>query len=161
MARWTKTNNPHTWGKRKMARRRTTTRSRAIVVRAPSKPQIIRVSAPRAPKHHRRRRHHAGGGGFGGGGLTRLGSIALGGAAYGFIEKMLPPTLTLPVIGRAGTIAILAHAMRGKLPFAAEVSNAAAVLAGYQLGSTGKISGDDEMHGDIARQISGAVAAQV
>ena len=144
-----------------MAKRRTSTATpRAIVVRAPSKPQVIKVSAPRAvaakPRHRRRASGASGGGGHS---LTRLGAVAMGGAAYGFVEKMLPPTLTLPIIGRAGTIAIVTHYLGRGMPLVRDISLAAAVIAGYQLGSTGKIAGGD-VEGAIVPQISG-IASQV
>ena len=141
-----------------MARRRTATRSRAIVLRAPSAPNVIRVSAPRPAKRHHRRRHHGGGGGSG---INALMSIALGGAAYGFIEKSFGASIpTIPILGRAGTIAIGMHFLnkgRGS-GLIRDIGIAAAVIAGYQLGATGKISG--EFDGDIASQVSG-IAAQV
>lgn len=141
-----------------MARRRTATRSRAIVLRAPSAPNVIRVSAPRPAKRHHRRRHHGGGGS----GINALMSIALGGAAYGFIEKSFGASIpTIPILGRAGTIAIGMHFLnkgRGS-GLIRDIGIAAAVIAGYQLGATGKISGDD-MSGDLASQVSG-IAAQV
>lgn len=157
MAKWTKSNNPHTWS-RKMARRRTATRSRAIVLRAPSAPNVIRVSAPRPAKRHHRRRH---GGGGGHSGVNALMSIALGGAAYGFIEKSFGASIpTIPILGRAGTIAIGMHFLnkgRGS-GLIRDIGIAAAVIAGYQLGSLGKISGD--IDGDLAPQVGG-IAAQV
>jgi hypothetical protein len=89
-------------------------------------------------------------------------SIALGGAAYGFIEKSFGASIpTIPILGRAGTIAIGMHFLnkgRGS-GLIRDIGIAAAVIAGYQLGSTGKIAGDD-VSGDIASQVSG-IAAQV
>ncbi len=96
-------------------------------------------------------------------GLTkeRLFSLALGGAAYGFIEKSFGPQLpTLPIVGRAGTITIGAYMFakgRGG-GIVADIARAGAVISGYQIGSTGKISGD--MDGPVVPQISG-IAAQV
>ncbi len=83
-------------------------------------------------------------------------SMALGGAIYGYIESHFGASLpTLPVVGRAGTIAVGAFLIgRNKGGVFADVAKAAAVIAGYQLGGTGKISGD------IVPQISG-IAAQV
>ncbi len=157
MAKWTKHNNPHTWSGRKMAK--TATRTQIIRYAPPrtSAPIVIRTrSAPAKKKHHRR--HH--GGGSGGVTQQRLINVAIGGAAYGFIEKMLPPTMTLPVVGRAGTIAIGAFYMgKGKAGIVSDVALAAAVIAGYQLGSTGKVSGAEVM-GEVTPQMGG-IAAQV
>lgn len=90
-----------------------------------------------------------------------LGS-ALGGAALGFIEKSFPNLPTVPVIGRKGTIAIGAYLLskRGGLggSLLRDVAIAAAVLAGYELGKEGHISG--EVMGDLAPQVSG-VASQI
>lgn len=141
--------------------RRSYARSRAVVLRAPSAPNIIRVSAPRAAhkKHHRR---HGGGNA-----LTsqRLISLALGGAVFGFVEKSFGASLpTLPLIGRAGTITLAAYYFskgRGGGGILADVARAGAVLSGYQIGKEGKISGiDGDIDGDLARQVSG-IAAQV
>src|SRR5215510_14673028 len=99
MAKWTKRNNPHTWGRKKgaMAKARTS----IIRYSAPRVAQpIIRVSAPRAPK----KKHHRSHGGGDSLSQKRLVSLALGGAAFGFIEKSFGAQLpTLPIIGRAGT----------------------------------------------------------
>jgi len=158
MAKWTKRNNPHTWSGG-MAKRKTSTRT---VVRyaqpRTAKPIVIRTtSAPTHKKHHG---GHKKGGGSGGVTQQRLINVAIGGAAYGFIEKMLPPTMTLPVVGRAGTIAIGAFYMgKGRAGIISDVALAAAVIAGYQLGSTGKVSGAEVM-GEVTSQFGG-LAAQV
>jgi hypothetical protein len=71
-------------------------------------------------------------------------SGALVGWAYkaGLVEK-LP---SLPMIGRTGTLAILAHvySRHGGGEIARRVATVAAVIAGYQLGREGTISGDDD-----------------
>jgi len=112
------------------------------------------VQAPRAPKakrHHRRRAHHAVLN------SSSMQSFAIGGFLYGIIEKNFAAQLpTLPLIGRAGSIAIAAYLMgkgRGG-GIIADVGKAAAVIAGYQFGTTGKINGL------IPPQVQG-VAAQV
>jgi hypothetical protein len=134
--------------------------TRAISVYRPPAP-IIRVSAPRAAKakkHHRRRSGHA----VGLDQKTMLG-LALGGAALGFIEKTFPNLPTVPLIGRKGTIAIGAYILHRRGTgggILRDVALAAAVMAGYELGKDGKISGDD-VDGDIARQVSGHIAQQV
>lgn len=84
----------------------------------------------------------------------------IGGAAYGFIEKQWGAKIpTVPILGRAGTVAIACHFARKQggmfsSQLVRDIGMAAAVIAGYQLGSTGKISGDD-VDGDdmIASQI--------
>lgn len=118
---------------------------------------IIRVSAPRAakPKKHHRRRSSAGSHELSQ--KTMLGS-AIGGAALGFIEKSFPNLPTVPLIGRKGTIALAAYVLHRRGTgggILRDVAIAAAVLAGYELGKDGRISGD------IADQVSGNIAAQV
>lgn len=70
--------------------------------------------------------------------------VALGGAAFGLLEKLGPSIPTIPVVGRAGTVAIAAYFFGGKKPgLARDICLAATVLASYQLLKDGKISGDD------------------
>jgi len=123
-------------------------RSAPYVVRAPA-PIVVRTTSS-APVKHRRRRHSSGGsvGGFGGG-LASKENIALGmGAlALGFIDKNqdkfhIP---TVPLIGRKGSIAVISH-FAGRhlhMPILNKISKAAIVLALYELGHDGKISGVD------------------
>lgn len=136
-----------------MAKKKTTT---AIVRQVPVFRQaapIINVRAPAAPKakkHHRRK--------AGGQALTQetMTKHAVGGFAYGMIEKYAGPSIpTLPLVGRAGAIAIGAYMFaKGRGGIVADVARAAAVIAGYQLGSSGKIAGN------LAPQVHG-IAAQV
>jgi len=156
MAKWTKRNNPHTWGK-KMAR----TRTSVVRYTAPrtARPIVIRTSGGTSRKR-RHRTHHRGDGVLS---QQRLISLALGGAAFGFIEKSFGANLpTLPIIGRAGTITLVAYYFsKGRAGgILKDVARAGAVLAGYQIGTTGKIAGEDVLAGDIAPQV-GAIAAQV
>lgn len=148
-------------------RRKTTT-----VVRASTAVPTVRIQTTAAP--HRRgppryasvkvkkggkRRGRGGGGGLS---LQMLGGTALGGAALGFIEKQWPNAPTLPIIGRAGTIALAAYYFGGKQKpgLMRDIALSGAAVAGYELGKTGKIAGEDVL-GDLAPQVGGAVAAQV
>src|SRR6266851_9381959 len=144
MAKWTKRNNPHTWGKKKGG---SVARTKTQIIRyAPPRTvaPIIRVSAPRGPSHKKKHHHRS----KGGGALTkeRLFALALGGAAFGFIEKSFGAQLpTLPLIGRAGTITIGAYMLskgRGG-GIVADIARAGSVIAGYQIGTTGKIAGEE------------------
>lgn len=148
------------------AKRKTTT-----VVRASTAVPTVRIQTTSAPRRHSAPRAIAktkgrkGGRRKGGGGglsLQMLGGTALGGAALGFIEKQWPNAPTLPIIGRAGTIALAAYYFGGKQKpgLMRDIALSGAAVAGYELGKTGKISGDD-VNGDIAPQVGGAVAAQV
>ncbi len=119
---------------------------------------IIRVSAPRAApkkKHHRKKGHS--------GSVTQQGlvSLALGGAIFGFLEKSFGAQIpTIPVIGRAGTITVAAYFFsKGRGGVIADIARAGAVLSGYQVGTTGKISGEG-IEGEVVRQMGG-IAAQV
>jgi len=144
-----------------MAKRRTRRRapSASIVrtVRAPA--QVIRVSAPRSsPVRHRRRKSSGGGGGGSALSVQRLMAMGLGGMALGFIEKAIPQLPTIPILGRKGTIAVGAYYLSkgGHGPsILRDVAIVAAGLAGYELGTTGKISGDvpDQVHGGVAAQV--------
>lgn len=82
----------------------------------------------------------------------------IGGAVLGFVDKTFPGLPTVPIIGKAGTIALAAYMLsrRGGMGggILRDVAMAAAAVAGYQLGSEGKI------HGDLAPQVSG-IASQV
>lgn len=136
-----------------MAKTRRTATSTQIIRAFPIPRQqapIIKVSAPRAiatrKKTHRRR--SSVGGAMSGKSLI---ATAIGGAAFGFIEKSFPQLPTLPLVGRAGTIAIAAYFLskRGGLGggIVRDIANAGAAIAGYQLGKTGTIAGD--VMGDV------------
>jgi hypothetical protein len=145
-----------------MAKRKTATQSRAIVVRERSPAPIIKVSAPRAApvKKGKRRRSHGGGhsrsigSATGAMSATKSGSLALGGFIYGYIEKNVPQVPTLPLIGKSGAIALIAYFMGGKNPgIIADIGNAASVIAGYSFGSTGRVSGLAPGVGGVAAQL--------
>lgn len=127
-----------------------TTIVRTIPASVPRGPApIIKVSAPRAaPKKAKRRRSSSGGGTIGG--AKSIIGAGIGGLGLGLIEKYFPNLPTVPVLGRAGTIAIGAYFLsrRGGIggvggPIMRDIAVAGAVLAGYQLGKQGKIEGDD------------------
>jgi len=88
---------------------------------------------------------------------------AIGGAVLGFIEKQFPTLPTVPLLGRAGTIALGAHFLskqgRRSSGIFRDVALAGAAIAGYQLGKEGKVSGED-VSGELAEQVRG-IAAQV
>ncbi len=92
-------------------------------------------------------------------GKTIIGA-AIGGAALGFLEKSFPNLPTVPVLGRAGTIAVGAYFLsrRGGMggTIMRDVALAGAVLAGYQLGKVGKIEGEYGGYDDVS-----GLAAQV
>jgi len=77
---------------------------------------------------------------------------AMGGALFGFAVKSgyVAKLPAIPVIGRTGTAAILLHyfSKHGGGQLAGKAAMAAAVLAGYQLGHEGAVTGMDTM-GDM------------
>lgn len=92
-----------------------------------------------------------------------MAATAFGGFALGFINKSFPSLPTLPIIGRSGSIALMAwfaakHVGGGTSGLLRDVAMAGAAVAGFEMGTTGKVSGD--IDGDIAPQVSG-IAAQV
>lgn len=90
-------------------------------------------------------------------------AVGIGGLILGFIEKQFPTLPTIPILGRAGTIAVGAHFLSKQggqsSGLLRDVALAGAAIAGYQLGTTGKVSGDD-VSGDLADQVHG-IASQV
>lgn len=74
--------------------------------------------------------------------------LAMGGFALGFIDKpgTLPANIpTIPILGKAGTIAVVAHFLggKGRPGIVTDIRNAAAVVAAYEFGLKGSVSGDD------------------
>lgn len=129
-----------------MAKRRTKTRTvyRSSPRRAAA-PIVIRTSS--APVKHKKKRRHSGGGGGGGESLTSRENMALatGALALGFIDRQGVKIPTVPILGRAGTIAV-GGILLGKqmhLPIATKIGKAALVIALYELGKEGKVSGVD------------------
>jgi hypothetical protein len=114
------------------------------------------VSAPRAPSHRKKKGHrrHSNGGSLN---QQTMINHGLGGVVYGFIEKNFGKQLpTLPVVGRAGSIALAAYMLakgRSSSGIVGDVARAAAVIAGYQLGTTGSISGPVPQVSGIAAQV--------
>jgi hypothetical protein len=96
---------------------------------------------------HKKKRRHSGGGGGGGESLTSRENMALatGALALGFIDRQGVKIPTVPILGRAGTIAV-GGILLGKqmhLPIATKIGKAALVIALYELGKEGKVSGVD------------------
>lgn len=139
-------------------RRRTAQKTKIIRVGAPRQASpIIRVQAPRAPaRRHKRRVHHrrSGGGGIGGGIISNdQVQMAIGGALYGFAVKSgwIGKLPAIPVVGRTGTAALLLGywGRHGGGEHVRNAARAAAAIAGYQLGSTGAITGDATTPGAV------------
>lgn len=142
-----------------MAKRRKTATRTVVVAPAPRQAApIIKVSAPRAAPIKRRKRHSGGKrtGGARGADTKEFIGVGIGGAAVGFVEKTWGANIpTVPILGRMGTVALGCYIARrqgfgGNL--VRDMGIAAAAIAGYQLGLTGKISGED-VEGALAEQI--------
>lgn len=109
----------------------------------PAAPIIIRqrTGGGSHKKKHRRRR----GGGGDSSSLTSKENLALVAAAFllGYIDKQGVKVPTIPILGRAGSIAVgLFFAGRQfHSPLMIKGAKAAAVIAGYELGNKGQVSG--------------------
>lgn len=113
-----------------------TSRTRVQIVKVP---KVVKVPAVSRKRGGRRRSRS---GGSGKNALKNdLMRMAVGGFAYGFIDKQFPNLPRLPYIGKSGTIAIAAYFLGDKHPIVQDVGRAAAVIAGYTLGKDGAISG--------------------
>ncbi len=127
-----------------MARSKARSQTRTEIVRyQPPRqaPIVVNVPRPRAmaaptPKKHHRRR-----GGGGGGKDTVFHHIAAG-AALGFLDNANFAIPTLPVLGKAGTLAVICHFMKGRSPWFAAGEKTFAAIATYELVKDGSISGD-------------------
>lgn len=132
-----------------MPRRRKS--SKAIVVRpsfggfrAPSPIVVTRTRTVHAKPKKKPRRHSSGGGGIAGG-LTSRHELVLDGAAYvlGYADKQGVKVPTVPVLGRAGSIALGLY-LAGKFmrsPMLLAGARAARTIALYELGNKGQVSG--------------------
>lgn len=130
----------------------TTALVRALAPRKTSGPIVVRVPSPRSPakskgkgkaKHHRQPNLQA-----------RMLAHAVGGAILGFIDKSFPNLPTVPLLGRAGSIAALAYFFGAKHKIAQDVALAGSSVAGYELGKEGKISGVVGGHRTVGEQLS-------
>lgn len=116
--------------------------SSVVVVPSPA-PMTRRRSRGGGVRRRRssgRRRGRIGGGSSSG--LNQMVGHAVGGFAVGFLEKSFPNLPSLPIIGKKGAIAIGAYMLRSQSPLLLDVAKAAAAISGYQLGSTGSVTGD-------------------
>jgi hypothetical protein len=109
----------------------------------PAAPIVIRQTTTPKVKHRRRRS----GGGGDSSSLTSKENMALaaGALVLGFIDRQKIAIPTIPILGRAGSLAV-GGLMVGKhmhLPIATKVGKAALVIALYELGKEGKVSGVD------------------
>ncbi len=130
---------------RRRARKTSTQIIRAVPMRAPSAAPIIIRQTRSAPSHHKKRRGGRRRGGGGGYTQKAIMGAAVGGAVLGFIDKQFPTLPTVPLLGRKGTLAVIAYfagkQLRSQIAF--DVAKVAAGLAAYEFAQTGHVSGDD------------------
>lgn len=144
-----------------MAKRRRSTSAVRVVRSAPrAAAPIIKIAQPRAPSATRKRRgtrrrasrRSSIVGGVSGALHSGI-ADAVGGALFGFAVKQgwVAKLPAIPIVGRTGTAAIVLHylAKRGGGEYVKRAAVAAAVIAGYQLGSTGAILGDASTPGSL------------
>lgn len=72
---------------------------------------------------------------------------ALAGGAVGLLVKsgMVAKLPDIPVVGRIGAAAVVLSLVGKSHPMAREMARGCAFLAGYQMGSVGKIDGEGDM----------------
>lgn len=122
-----------------MAKRTAARSSQSItrIIRAPA--PIVRVSAPRAaPKKHHHRRS-----GGGKGGKAGIAACAVSGFVLGYLDKNSTTFPTVPMLGRAGTLAVVCHYWKGNvLGFStADLAKGFAAIAAYEYSTKGSVSG--------------------
>ncbi len=70
-------------------------------------------------------------------------TLAAGGAIIGFVEKHFGANIPeLPLVGRKGAIALAVLLLKPKNAWLQDAGKAAAAISGYELGSTGRVTGD-------------------
>lgn len=123
-------------------------RSGGVVVVQPPPPVRASGGGVTRRRSRSRRRSSVGGGNYGTK-QTMIGA-GVGGFAVGFIEKQWGAQLpNLPFIGRKGALALGAYFLAPKNKLFRDVGIAAAAVAGYELGKTGTVSGDDGYDDDM------------
>jgi acyl-coenzyme A thioesterase PaaI-like protein len=116
--------------------------------RAPraSAPIIVRVPSGVTKQHKAAKKHHRNGGKSS---EKILMGLAMGGFAMGFLDKPGGPGAnipTIPILGKAGTIALAAHFFgKGRAGLVTDIRNAAAVVAAYEFGLKGSVSGEGDL----------------
>jgi hypothetical protein len=134
-----------------MATKTKTTSHALAPYRAPraQAPIVVRVANP-SGKGKGKGKHHKGGGRRQSSEKVLMG-LVIGGFAMGYLDKaggMGANIPVIPVLGKAGTIAVAAHLFaKGRPGIATDIRNAAAVVTAYEFGLKGSVSGDGEVIG--------------
>lgn len=135
-----------------MARRKTATVSKTkdVVVVTPAAPVTRRRrSSSAVSRRQRPRRRRSSSVGGQASYKNRLIGTAIGGLGYGLIEKNFGSKIpSLPFLGRSGTVAAACYFFGKGNKHIQDVGIAAAAIAGYSYGGTGKVSGEDDYDDD-------------
>lgn len=124
-----------------------TTTSRAIApYRGPSRAAPIVITKTRTV-HAKKKAHRKSGASMSK--KSALG-VAIAGFILGHVDKAGTAIPTIPMLGRAGTVAVGLYFLGPKAGIMRDAMMAAAAIAGYEMGSTGKILGQET---GIASQI--------
>lgn len=122
-------------------RRKSSTRTITRTVTPTVKVSVPRA-APLARKHkvkHRRRSAAASGTS-----VSSLMADAVVGYVMGYLDKTGTAVPTVPVLGRAGTLAVGCYFFRGSMPILRRAVAPLVSIAAYEMGRDGKIAGDVE-----------------
>lgn len=71
----------------------------------------------------------------------------IGGAILGYLDKNGTQIPTVPMLGRAGTLAVIAYFLRGKSPYISHAAAGFAAIAAYEFTREGSVSGRGRVSG--------------
>lgn len=145
MAKWTKRNNPHTWGKAMPRKTRRKTKSVAMSVSRSRRggPLVVRETRVQVPRRRGR-------GGGGGSTSNRVrGGVFVASAGLGYVEKNYASTFDkVPKLKGSAYLTIAAVGHFGLKPRAGSwldhAVTAATAIAGREIGQAGIIGDDAE-----------------
>lgn len=80
-------------------------------------------------------------------------TVGAGGLAVGWVEKHYGAQIpTLPLVGKKGALALAIYFLKPTNKWIRAAGIAAAAISGYELGTTGHVTGEDDDEG-IASQM--------
>jgi hypothetical protein len=118
-----------------------------------SRPAPIVVRMPSLPKKQEKKGKGRGRGRVAHNAQTEMMGAAVGGALLGYLDKQGTAIPTLPVVGRAGTLAVLCYVFKDKSPWIRSAGNAFAAIAAYELTREGSIAGEDNHIAGVAARL--------
>jgi len=81
-------------------------------------------------------------------------TVGAGGLAIGWLEKHYGASIpTLPFVGKKGAVALAIHFFKPHNKWIQAAGIAAAAISGYELGTTGAVTGEDDDVDGIASQM--------